>query len=175
MDIYRWLCVLGCALSGLAISAEDVWLGEAPFCRATPSECKSIGLTYVTRHAYGDGETCLTGHKVLCRGIALGRDLAAALGQARACPRQGRGTASALTCSCAAELTTGGTVWGSGPYTDDSSICRAALHSGVIGSNGGVLRVVRSPGLSGYTGSRRNGVQTKNYGRWDGSFAITTP
>ncbi|KAM4021497.1 uncharacterized protein ACNLHF_026872 isoform 2-T2 [Anomaloglossus baeobatrachus] len=67
-------------------------------------------------------------------------------------------------------LTNGGSVWGSDVYTDDSSICRAAIHAGKIPNNGGQVSVQKSPGQSSYTGSTRNGVSTKNYGPWSGSF-----
>lgn len=52
-----------------------------------------------------------------------------------------------------------GSVWGSGPYTLDSTLAAAAVHAGALrpGQAGVVrVRVVASPG--GFTGSVRNGV-----------------
>ena len=82
-----------------------------------------------------------------------------------------RGTETTLTCDCA-EGSAVGSVWGSGPYTDDSSVCAAAQHAGVIGPKGGMVTVATSPGLDAYTGSSSNGIDTQDYGPWSGSFAF---
>ena len=51
-----------------------------------------------------------------------------------------------------------GTVWGSGTYTDDSSVCTAAVHAGLITlAGGGTVTIEIRPGLPSYTGSTRNG------------------
>ncbi len=66
-----------------------------------------------------------------------------------------------------------GTVWGSGTYTDDSSVCTAGVHAGVISQQGGgVVVIVISPGLSSYEGSTSNGVTSVGYGSWYGSFQV---
>lgn len=66
-----------------------------------------------------------------------------------------------------------GTVWGSGTYTDDSSVCTAGVHAGVISQRGGgVVVIVISPGLSSYEGSTSNGVTSVGYGSWYGSFQV---
>jgi hypothetical protein len=75
-----------------------------------------------------------------------------------------------LTCSCEPGSTEAGTVWGSGPYTSDSGVCRAALHAGVIDAGGGTLRLRALPGRSSYAASRRNGVATRGWGANGGSF-----
>jgi hypothetical protein len=56
-------------------------------------------------------------------------------------------------------------VTGTDIYTDDSTICTAAVHSGLItfASGGTVTVEVRRPGITLYTGSTRNGVTTHNY------------
>ena len=59
-----------------------------------------------------------------------------------------------------------GTVWGSGTYTDDSSLC----HAGVITRSGGTVSIVLAPGRGSYSGSNMNGVRTQSYGPWSGSF-----
>ncbi|XP_018613164.1 cysteine-rich secretory protein LCCL domain-containing 1b [Scleropages formosus] len=51
-------------------------------------------------------------------------------------------------------------VIGSGFYDMQSSICRAALHSGVIDNYGGWLDVTRKGRKSGFTASKTNEVQT---------------
>jgi hypothetical protein len=50
-------------------------------------------------------------------------------------------------------------------YTDDSSICTAAVHAGLItfGSGGTVTVEVRRPGPNRYMGSSRNGVNSRGY------------
>jgi hypothetical protein len=66
-----------------------------------------------------------------------------------------------------------GTIWGSFIYTDDSSVCTAAVHAGAISREvGGTVRIVIRPGLPAYAGTIRNGVRSESYGRWDGSFSI---
>jgi beta-lactam-binding protein with PASTA domain len=64
-------------------------------------------------------------------------------------------------------------VWGSNPYTDDSSICTAAVHAGVITfSRGGVVEIIISKGARSYPASTANGVTTQEWGRFEGSFII---
>lgn len=65
-----------------------------------------------------------------------------------------------------------GVVWGTGVYTADSNLCRAARHAGVIGAGGGVVRVTAAPGQSSYAGSTRNGVTTSNWGSYGNSFRV---
>lgn len=66
-----------------------------------------------------------------------------------------------------------GTVWGSGPYTDDSSICGAAVHAGAITlDRGGPVRIRVGPGLRAYRGTARNGVTSVDYGEFPGSFVV---
>ena len=81
-----------------------------------------------------------------------------------------RGSGKTISCGCAGSETRAGLVWGSGPYTDDSKICRAAMHAGVIGISGGnvILRMVGP--RSSYGRSSANGVNASNYGAWRGSF-----
>lgn len=64
-------------------------------------------------------------------------------------------------------------VFGTDVYTDDSSVCSAAVHAGVItAQTGGVVTIVIGAGLPAYQGSTRNGVTSGSYGafRWSFSF-----
>jgi len=75
---------------------------------------------------------------------------------------------------------TTGSVWGSGVYTDDSSLAAAAVHAGVLrAGESRPVEVTILPGQQSYAGSNQNGVQSSNYGTWQGSFtfpaAMTTP
>ena len=64
--------------------------------------------------------------------------------------------------------------WGTDIYTDDSSVCTAAVHAGLIVQNtGGYVVIEIRPGRQSYTASVRNGVRTGPYGNWDGSFIFT--
>jgi len=74
------------------------------------------------------------------------------------------GSNTELTCRCSD--TSSGSVWGTDFYTDDSNICKAAVHAGAIPANGGTITVRAEAGLASYSGSTRNGVTTSDYGRW---------
>ncbi|MHC5595814.1 MAG: LCCL domain-containing protein [Nostoc sp.] len=66
-----------------------------------------------------------------------------------------------------------GTVWGTDTYTNDSSICTAAVHAGLITArDGGVVTIKVRPGASSYIGTTRNGVTTTGYGSYTGSFTF---
>lgn len=83
-----------------------------------------------------------------------------------------RGSSNSLVCFCRGDPSGDGAVWGSDVYTDDSRICRAALHAGVIGNRGGTVVVTALPGRASYPGSARNGVETFTFGAWPGSFRV---
>ncbi len=75
-------------------------------------------------------------------------------------------------CACTPGEGGGGSVWGSNPYTADSDICTAAIHAGVIGTDGGKLVLRRAPGQAEYGGSEAHGVTTGSWGSYDESIAI---
>ena len=91
------------------------------------------------------------------------------------CPANFENQPAPLTCSCAPEAALSGSVWGSGTYTTDSRVCRAAVHAGAIPASGGVVVVTPAPGLPAYQGSAANGITTSNYGPWRGSFTVVAP
>jgi hypothetical protein len=67
----------------------------------------------------------------------------------------------------------GTSVWGTDVYTDDSRICMAAVHAGLITyAAGGTVTIRILPGQSSYAGSQRNGVTSASYGAWSGSYAF---
>jgi hypothetical protein len=68
---------------------------------------------------------------------------------------------------------TAGRVWGTDVYTDDTSICTAGVHAGMITlAGGGVVTVEIRPGQDSYQASERNGIGSSSYGGWPGSFAV---
>ena len=79
-----------------------------------------------------------------------------------------------FTCRCTSEATTNSAaVWGTDVYTDDSSICRAALHAGVITPSGGTVTMTRGDGLPLYVGSTRNGVMSNDFGSYPVSITFS--
>src|SRR3972149_2410226 len=77
-----------------------------------------------------------------------------------------------ITCVCPANFGLN-TIWGTGIYTDDSNICSAALHAGLITqASGGTITIEIRPGQSSYTSSSQNGVTSTAYGPWQGSFVF---
>lgn len=75
--------------------------------------------------------------------------------------------------NCVAGCEESGSVWGTDIYTDDSRVCRAAIHAGrlAIGEAGPVWIEYR-PGQDSYLGSERNGVQSSDWGEWGRSFVF---
>ena len=66
-----------------------------------------------------------------------------------------------------------GTVWGTNVYTDDSSVCTAAVHSGVIEvAGGGRVTIEMVDGQQAYGSTNREGVRSNSYGAWGGSFIV---
>jgi hypothetical protein len=90
------------------------------------------------------------------------------------CPTTMPGGVSELECAC--PVTGGGaSVWGTDFYTDDSSLCHAAVHAGAIGANGGMIHARTLPGRDYYTGSRRNGIVSDDYGSWSRTIVFEGP
>lgn len=70
----------------------------------------------------------------------------------------------------------GGSVWGSGPYTLDSTLAAAAVHAGAVRvGQTAVVRVKVVPSPGGFIGSVRNGVTTAGFGPFaGGAFEFVT-
>ncbi len=90
------------------------------------------------------------------------------------CPGSVGSASEPFACECAPGQGESGSVWGSGPYTTDSSLCRAAIHAGGIGVDGGVINVVLHPGQDSYEGSTSNGVETDSWASYGSSFDINS-
>lgn len=75
--------------------------------------------------------------------------------------------------SCPGGSGSGGSAWGTDLYTDDSTVCLAAVHAGLIAQRtGGIVTFEIRPGENSYKGTTRNGVTSGNYGKFPGSFAF---
>jgi len=58
-------------------------------------------------------------------------------------------------------------------YTDDSSVCTAAVHAGLITlAQGGRVVIEIRDGLEAYEGGAANGITTLEYASWPGSFVF---
>ncbi|XP_032912559.1 vitrin isoform X5 [Catharus ustulatus] len=64
-------------------------------------------------------------------------------------------------------------VYGTDIYASFSSICNAAIHSGIIDNTGGKILVQKVAGHSGYRGSFSNGVRSLSLPRWRESFLVS--
>lgn len=89
------------------------------------------------------------------------------------CPGDMRGKTAPIKCHCPASMLGSGSVWGTDIYTEDSAVCRAALHAGVITTEGGNVTAVPIAGQQQYTASERNGVSSRDYGSWGASYILT--
>jgi hypothetical protein len=61
-------------------------------------------------------------------------------------------------------------LWGSDPYTGDTPICVAAIHAGLLTDQGGQVTIILEEGKPAYRGSKRNGLQSGDYGAYRASF-----
>ncbi len=77
-----------------------------------------------------------------------------------------------FSCNCPANGSFG-SVWGTDIYTDDSSICTAAVHAGLITrQGGGTVTIEMRAGLPSYTSTLRNGINSTSFMQWHGSFVF---
>lgn len=66
-----------------------------------------------------------------------------------------------------------GSVYGSGVYTDDSSLATAVVHAGVLkDGETGVVKVTIVEGQNSYEPSTENGVTSFMWGSWHGSYKV---
>jgi hypothetical protein len=92
-------------------------------------------------------------------------------------------SASGLPCTVGARTIfrcpPGGTpssLWGTGEYTSDSSLCTAAVHAGHITLvSGGDVTIEMRAGRSAYVGSMRHGITSSAYGTYACSYAVVAP
>jgi hypothetical protein len=110
-------------------------------------------------------------------GGALANDMSAAVALQCAQPARdvpgNQGTSWYMTCpaTCAEERP----IWGTDIYTDDSSVCRAAIHAQAISaSRGGLILITWAPPQATYVGTTRNGVTSPDYGAGGPSVVVPT-
>ncbi len=93
-------------------------------------------------------------------------------------PTQGAGgfreqVGKTLTFVCPATDGAKATVTGTDTYTEDSMICAAAIHAGVLkAGRAGVVSIVMGMGAKEFRGSERNGIVSHSYGAWGYSYTF---
>ena len=75
-----------------------------------------------------------------------------------------------IMCDCDPWALETGLVWGSGPYTADSNLCRAALHAGAIPETGGSVTVRVGQGCDYYAPSTANSIDALIWRTYPASF-----
>lgn len=91
---------------------------------------------------------------------------------AKACPSSFKDLPAGqaqTTCTCAPD-SGHGSVWGVDTYTQDSSLCAAAVHAGAIPASGGEVTVKAAAGCPSYASAVRNGISSGSWGDFPGSF-----
>lgn len=67
----------------------------------------------------------------------------------------------------------GGSIWGSNPYSSDSDVRTAAIHAGVLTpGQTGIVYIYMINGLSYYSGVTKNGISSSTKQAWNGSYYI---
>ncbi|PFH37729.1 scavenger receptor cysteine-rich domain-containing protein [Besnoitia besnoiti] len=68
-----------------------------------------------------------------------------------------------------------GSLKGTYIYTDDSSMCKAAIHVGATGPQGGDIIVVLGEAQDSFMGSERNGIKSEAFGHYERTFMVSVP
>lgn len=78
-----------------------------------------------------------------------------------------------FVCAAIAEPTKN--IWGTDVYADDSDICSAAIHAGVLQRNEmGMVTIVTVPAAASFRGSVQNDVASASYHNGDASYRFDT-
>ena len=173
------------ATRGGSVWGSDVYTGDSALCRAAlhagrvPRAGGTVTVVGEAGRAFYPGVTrngvASTNYRAYGWSFRFAGDVPAGAAQ---CPDNYAaymGETDPLTCSCPAEMTRNGSVWGTDVYTADSVVCRAAVHSGRVRAAGGPVTVVGEPGRRAYPGTTRNGVRSDNYGPYEWSFRFDGP
>ena len=82
-------------------------------------------------------------------------------------------TGEKINLCCPADSIAQGSIYGTDIYTDDSWICTAAIHAGIISPGvGGPLTLEVRPGQDSYIASTRHGVSSGGWSGYGGSFTF---
>ena len=79
----------------------------------------------------------------------------------------------ALSFVCPASDGSKAKLYGTDIYTDDSPICAAAIHAGVLkAGRAGAVTILIGNGAKSFKGSDRNGIASHEYGSWGYSYSF---
>lgn len=182
-------CMAGDTASG-SVWGTDIYTADSKICRAAvhagaiPPSGGQVSVkgapgcsAYVgtERNGVKAGKWGSFGSSFYFPGKGDGKCAAAPKPAGNKCPRNfksipGVNAGTSITCECDSSQTGSGPVWGSDIYTQDSSICRAAVHAGAITSSGGSVTAKAASGCKSYKGTNRNGVNSGKWGSYDASF-----
>lgn len=148
---------------------------------AAPASCtvpNKVGASWTAggQTCTGDNQTATAGTSLASGSSFSVNDITAAVTgtQTLSC-NNGALTETSSSCTAAPACPTSyasqsvtasasGSVWGSGPYTNDSTLGAVALHAGLL-SNGqtGTINIASAGWQTSYTGTTRYGVTTMSY------------
>ncbi len=82
-------------------------------------------------------------------------------------------TGRIVTFVCPSTLNLNQGIWGTDVYLDESAVCKAAVHAGVLarGTTGQVTIVMGGPAES-FQGTERNGVTSASSGPWSSTYSF---
>ena len=119
---------------------------------------------------------------IRCFAIVAAAALAAAAAHAQTylglAPTQNAGAfraqaGQALSFVCPASEGGKAKLYGTDTYTDDSAICAAAIHAGVLKpGRAGVVTILIGNGAKSFKGSERNRIVSHDYGAWEHSYSF---
>ncbi|WP_291208714.1 LCCL domain-containing protein [Hyphomonas sp.] len=89
-----------------------------------------------------------------------------------ACPETWGERRLDLTCGCGPLSSYSGGVWGAGIYRSDSSVCRSAVHKGVLEPEGGEVTVYFTGAQTSFAGTVANGVTSLGAKAASSSFSF---
>jgi outer membrane protein OmpA-like peptidoglycan-associated protein len=151
------------ALHAGAITAEGGQILVEP---AAQPFFPAVTRNGIESDSWGDG----MGFRVSAAGAGQSGTLFDAAGDGEltldVCPRDYGGfpeNAPSLMCDCSAAAVKEGNVRGANPYYYQSSLCRAALHAGAAGADGGMI-VVKPEKAAFFPAVAKNGVEADSWG-----------
>uniref|UniRef100_A0A673MNM3 Cysteine-rich secretory protein LCCL domain-containing 2-like n=1 Tax=Sinocyclocheilus rhinocerous TaxID=307959 RepID=A0A673MNM3_9TELE len=168
-------------------SPKGNWIGEAPYQHGRPcSQCPpSYGggcrdnLCYkgdLRPRPHGDAFSCIRIHFVSYRRF-VHTDPAFWETQNIKCETKMRDKCKGAACNrynCPGNcLNKKGKVWGTLYYDVQSSICRAAIHYGIIDNNGGLVDVTRKDNFPFFVKATKNGVESFSKYKPGNAFTVS--
>ncbi|MBN3281310.1 CRLD1 protein, partial [Polyodon spathula] len=171
-------CPAGCATEYYSVWGSDIYTEDSSICAAATHAGiipQSGGSVTVEKRVGQSKYTGTTRNGVTSQSYSwYPTSYVFASASTVTCSHQARAFAeNQFKVLCPADCTSqSSSVWGTDIYTDDSSICRAAIHAGKIRDSGGIVEVLKRPGQSSYSASQRFGVSSRSWGSWSNSFIV---